>query len=186
MYGCMFSSILEKMYKSASTPMLAALILQLFGFCDRALVCHHDQNPRDRSLQRSLLRLAVSGGQEAHSHGNQSAGTDQERRQGKVCLEAVSFFFLCSGVIDKVDSAMSKMQALVFLFFQSGLLTCRPVRWNTSFVQQLCVCYPDASDIFGLVPVQCLHLLAACLHVFLIDLCVLMPFYPSPVSPLCS
>lgn len=116
-YECIFSSILEKMYELASTPMLAALILQFFGFCYRAIVCHNDQNSCDCGLQSSVLCLAVSGGQEAHSHGNQSAGTDQERRQGKVCLQALSFFFLCSGVIDKVDSAMSKMQTLVLSFF---------------------------------------------------------------------
>lgn len=97
----MFSSILEKMYKSASTPVLAGLILQLFGFCNRALVCHNDQNTRDRSFQRGVLCLAVSGGQEAHCHGNQSAVTEQERRQGKVRLQALSCFFLCSGVIDR-------------------------------------------------------------------------------------
>lgn len=134
MYGCMFSSTLEKMYKSASTPMLAALILQLFGFCNRAIVCYDDQNSCDCGFQSSVLRLAVPGGQEAHSHGNQSAGTDQERRQGKVCLQVLSFFFLCSSVIDKVDSAMSKMQTFVFSFFWSGLLNFRPVRWYTSFV----------------------------------------------------
>lgn len=113
----LFSSILENMYKSASTPMLVALILELFGFCTRAIVCYNDQNTRDRGFQRSVLRLAVPRGQEAHSHGNQSAGTDQERRQGEVCLQPLSFFFLCSGVIEKVDSAMSKMQTLVFSFF---------------------------------------------------------------------
>lgn len=117
MYGHMLSSISEKNYELASTPMLAALILQLFGFCNRAIVCHNDQNTRDCGFQRSVLHLAVSGGQEAHSHGNQSADTDQERGQGKVCLQALSFFFLCTGVIDKVDSAMSKMQTLVFSFF---------------------------------------------------------------------
>lgn len=95
---------------------------------------------------------------------NQLART---RREGRERFVFRPFSFLCSGVIDKVDSAMCKMQTLVFSFFQSGSLTRRPVRWNTSFVQQLCVCYPDPSDIFGLVPVQCLHLL---LHVCMFSL----------------
>lgn len=99
--GDMISSIWEEFYQLASSPVLAALILQLFGFLNSTVVCHNDQNTCDSSFKRSILHLAVSCGQETHSDGNQSGSTDQKRRQGKVCLQALSFFFLYIGTVDK-------------------------------------------------------------------------------------
>lgn len=69
-YGHMASSIWEKVYKLASSPLLSVLILRPFGFHNRALVCHNDQNACDSSFKRSILHLAISCGQEAHSNGN--------------------------------------------------------------------------------------------------------------------
>lgn len=54
----------------------------------RPAVCHHDQDARDRCVQRGLLPVAVPSGQEAHGPGDQPGEPDQEggKREVSSCV----------------------------------------------------------------------------------------------------
>lgn len=130
----------------------------------RPAVCHHDQDTRDRCVQRGLLPVAVPSGQEVNGPGDQPGDPDQEGgkrevsysvshcspHQGKLTAEQHSTSAALMGVPvlptgwEKKLPWVKGLWVSVLMFCQfrpRTLTTAQTVVWSLGCISSFCLCH---------------------------------------------